>query len=305
MAKKTKLLFGTDPEAFAVYTGEDGKLNTLPPYFFRHYLGVPVTMTDHQDKHPVFIQGENFKFHEDGAAFEMSITPSHDPRTLWETIQECAKVAGEQIFSQFPDHCMPVLQFLPTIGFEVERWKEEGEDFVWSTRFGCDPDMDATFSNRVTDEIDASKHPFRYSGGHIHLSGSPLFVEDPMLAVLCQMITTGCAAILNSDRPDLDHDRTFMYGKPGKYRVQNYGLDNPFGPEYSIGVEYRTPSSRWASDWKIAESVFKWAEIGVNIFESGLGNELLKEVRTPAIKAILNANQELAGEVLSFVESKI
>lgn len=299
-----KILWGTDPEAFAAYE-KDGKLYTLPPYFFRENLGVPVTRKNKNDRHPVFIQTANWKFHEDGAAFEMSVTPTHDPRELWETIQDCAKVAGEQLLSQFPDHCMPVLQFLPTIGFDVERWKDMGPDFDYSTRFGCDPDLDATEFNRPSVEIDASKWPFRYSGGHIHMSGCKLFEDDPMMAVLCQMITSGCAAIAHSDRPDLDHDRTFMYGKPGKYRFQNYGEDTPFGPDYMFGIEYRTPSSRWASNWNIAKEVFKWAEIGIQIFESGLGATIVPELRQQAISSILHANQAGAREVLDYVESQI
>lgn len=296
-----RLLFGTDPEAFGAYmVGE--KMYTLPPYYFRNMLGV--TASD-DPKHPVFFKTDAYTFHEDGAAFEMAIHPSHNPKDLWDTIQECAKVAGEKILSQFPDHCMPVLQFVPTIGFDVERWKNMGDDFRMSTRFGCDPDRDAFDFDKLSPEVDASLWPHRHGGGHIHISGCSGFKDDPILAVQCQALTTGLAAISYSDTPELDHERTWMYGRPGKYRLQNYGKNNPFGPDYAVGIEYRTPSNRWASDWNIAERVFHWAEIGVEIFENGLGNTLLKDLTEPVTKAILDADQKTAKELLAFVESKL
>jgi hypothetical protein len=174
-----------------------------------------------------------------------------------------------------------------------------------STRFGCDPDLDAFDFNRVSQEVDANLHPWRYTGGHIHLSGSPLFELEPILSVQCQALTAGCAAIAYSENPELDHARTFMYGRPGKYRIQNYGKYNPFGPDYAVGVEYRTPSSAWAGNWKQAEQVFKWAEIGVELVESGLGLELLPELTQPAVTAILEANVGLASDVLARIESRL
>lgn len=305
MSKTYNILKGTDPECVAIYLDENGVAQTLPPYYFREVLGVPATFKNENDRHPVFLKGDGWILHEDGAAFEMSIRPSHNARELFDMIQDCVLVANQKILSQFPDDCLPLLRFMPTVGFQVSRWLNMGKDFDYSTRFGCDPDMDAFDFNRISEEIDARLHPERYTGGHIHLSGHPRFSVDPILAVQCQALTTGCAAIAYSDSPELDKARTFMYGKPGKYRVQNYGPDNPFGRDYQIGIEYRTPSSRWASSWEIAEHVFQWAEIGVDIFDSGLGQELLPELAQPAMDAILSADQDTARQILSVVSSRI
>lgn len=296
----SKILKGTDPEIFCVYE-RDGTKYALPPVFFRQYRGVEFI---ENGNHPIFIKRNGWKLHEDGAAFEMAIPPSFNARDLFDSIQESVEAGNKEILANFPDDCEPNLQFLPTIGWDIERWKAEGKAFYYATRFGCDPDNNAFDFNRLSPEIDAKNWPFRYSGGHIHLSGSPWIREEPILAVKCQAITSGCAAIAHSDRPDLDQRRTETYGKPGKYRVQNYGKETPFGQDYQIGIEYRTPSSRWASSWEIAEPVLWWAEIGItHLLETDLGAILVEKYAHDACTAILEADQKLAGEILASVQS--
>jgi hypothetical protein len=279
----------------------NGVKYALPPVFFRKYRGVKASP---DEKHPVFIETDEWKMHEDGAAFEMAVRPSHNPRDLFDRIHECLQVTQEGILSRFPDDCLPELEFLPTIGWEIARWENEGEDFFMATRFGCDPDFDAFGTKIPSRTIDASKWAWRYSGGHIHFSGSPMIMEDPILAVKCQALTSGLAAIAYSDTPDLDRLRTETYGKPGKHRVQNYGRNNPYGEQYRIGLEYRTISSRWASSWDIARQVFQWGEIGiVNLLETDLGPKLVEKYAVEACDAILNAKQDLAKELLESVSA--
>ena len=303
MSKKTTpLLFGTDPEAFAVYM-KDGKPFTLPPYYFRNYLGVKAS---NDPRHPVFFDNGVFKFHEDGAAFEMAIKPSHNPRDLFDRIHDCADMAQEKILSKFPEDCLPILQFLPTVGFDVKRWEKEGADFFMSTQFGCDPDYDAFEFEKKAQVIDAGKHPHRYGGGHIHFSGSKLIEKDPLLAVQVCAVTAGCAAVAFSDVPELESERTFLYGRPGKFRIQNYGKKNPFGPAYATGIEYRTTSNRWCSDWNIAEKVFEFARMGIEeLLPHKKVADIVKDVSEKAIDAILSANQKNAMEVLEYVQAEI
>lgn len=301
------LIFGTDPEAFAVYK-KDGQLYTLPPYWFRKVLGVSSSLDekDVEGKHPVFFDNDEFKLIEDGAAFEMTIRPSFSPKELWDRIQECARVTSETILSQFPDECLPILRFLPTIGFDVQRWSGMPEDFFMSTMFGCDPSQDAWNTTKKAAITDASKHPYRYGGGHIHISGSQMIAEEPILAIRCLSITAGVAAIAYSDVPELERMRTFEYGIPGNFRIQRYGKKNPFGKPYAIGLEYRTVSDRWCADWNMAEKVFEWARIGIQeVLENGLYMEILDTVGQSAQEAILSSNKQLATQVLSYVESKL
>jgi hypothetical protein len=299
----SKILFGTDPEMEAVYY-KGGIPFAMPPYFFRTYLGVPAS---DDPRHPVFVEKKGVgKIHEDGANFEMAIRPSHDPLELFETIQEMTGILNSQILSQFPEHCSPSVQFLPTVAWDVERWANEGEDFFMSTRFGCDPDMDVYNLQAPPREVDAKDWPWRYCGGHLHISGSKKIEEEPILAVQCMVITAGLAAVAFSDTPELDRQRTYLYGLPGKFRIQNYGPQNPFGRDYQFGVEYRTPSCRWAGNLDLAKQVLHWAEIGVkNLLETSLGQPLHDELALTAQKAIVQADQEVARELLGYIESKI
>lgn len=306
MAKrKLNLLWGSDPEMGASYV-RDGNMYILPPYFFRKYRGVPVELDENHPTHPVFLRGDGWMVHEDGAAFEMAVTPSENFRDLWERIQQGAAAVGREILSQFPDDCEKEIQFLPTMAFDVPRWAGEGEDFIWATRFGCDPQRDAFDYSREDSVVDASQHPWRYLGGHMHVSGCPSILDDVVRAIQIMAITAGCAGIAYSDVPNLENLRLFKYGLPGTFRVQDYGEDNPFGKDYRFGVEYRTISARWAGNWNLAENINRWMEIGIrNLVETKLGDEILQEYRNHAVSAILQSDQELAMEVLQAVEARL
>lgn len=299
----TPIMFGTDPESDAIYL-MDGKPMVLPPYFFREKLNVPVTIRN--PRHPIFFERNGCVIHEDGTAFEFAVPPSTNPRDLFDSVWSVKRDFEREILSQFSDHCLPELYFLPTAGFDVERWRNAGPEFHWATRFGCDPQQDVCNLDREDREVDASEWPWRYDGGHLHVSGSEHIAQDPHMAVYCLMMTAGIAAIALSDVPELEKARTWRYGIPGNFRVQNYGADNPYGKQYQHGVEYRTPSATWLKSWAIAEPFLRWAEIGVKVLlEQGLGAELLPELRQPVINTILSADQPEAVRILSLIESKI
>lgn len=300
----SNIMFGTDPESDAVYFDGEGNPMVLPPYHFRTELQVPVSMEN--PKHPVFLRGDGYEIHEDGTAFEFRVRPSTNPRELYDMVHSAKNRFEEEILRKFPNECLPELQFLPTVGFEVNRWLNAGPDFEWATRFGCDPQQDVCNLDREDREIDAKFWPWRYDGGHIHVSGSKFIENDPHMAIWCMMMTAGIAGIALSDVPELEKARTWRYGIPGNFRTQNYGDDNPYGREYQYGVEYRAPSATWLKSWSIAEPFLNWAEIGVKVLlEKGLGVELLKNIREEVIETILSANQPKANQLLAYVSSKI
>lgn len=305
-----KILYGCDPECVTTYNVGD-KIFALPPWYFRRELSVPASA---DKRHPVFLERNGWKLHEDGAAFEMSVTPSHDPYELFQTVQDCRNTAEKEILSHFTEVCDGKLNFLPAVGWDVERWmqmrRERGEsfwdDFRMSTQFGCDPDEDIFNLETACTVLDAAEHPWRYCGGHMHFSGSKKIADDYQLAIRCLVVTAGVAAVVFSDVPQLERERTFLYGRPGKFRVQKYGEDNPFGKDYAVGIEYRTPSARTWGDWEIAKNVIHWAEIGISVLlENPHSDDILREITQPAITAILTANQELGQQILSHVNSKL
>lgn len=306
---KSTLVFGTDPEFFAGYNNKiTGNIDVLPAPWFREFGKVDFIP---DVKHPVFIdrwEDLGVIAMEDGVAFEASIRPSTNWHDIFDRVQLIKRMVQDDIISQFPNECNPVIYTLPTIGYDVERWMEyqNDPDFLMSMIFGCDPDKDAFNKNKKGEDVDALMHPFRYGGGHIHISGSPIFKIDPVLSIQCLAISLGLAAVAFSDAPELDKARTYLYGRPGKYRLQEYKKLFNGIPHTDVGVEYRTPSNRWTSSIEHAEQIFKWAEIGVHeILETGLGNELLPKIGEETCEAIVSCDQNKAKELLAFVESSL
>jgi hypothetical protein len=290
----SKLKFGADPEFAAVYE-EDGEKFILPPVVLRSDFNCEF---EENDRHPIFKRYGDTYVHEDGAAFEMSTPPSHDWREIWNKINEVKEIFGREVLSRYPV-CNPALYSLPAVKYQVDTWINRGPEFQMATMFGCDPDQDVYNTKVKCKVIDATRHPWRYMGGHIHASGLKEIEESPLIAIRCMVITAGLAATAFTDVPDLEKERLFLYGKPGKFRVQNY-------PSGEVGIEYRTPSTRWTDNLFMAEKVFTWATIGLlNLLKGGLFSEIEKEVETPAVEAILSVNQPKALEILNYIESRV
>lgn len=297
-------VFGTDPEFFAVYRKE-GEPYALPPVFFRKYLGVKAS---NDPRHPVYLKLKDVGaiLHEDGAAFEMSIRPSTKWEDLFDNVNYARTVFGEKVLSHFPSEVESHLQALPTVNWDVARWSNEGDDFYMATTFGCDPDYDAFHYDTEEHVVDATKHPYRYGGGHIHFSGIEGFSDAPLMAVHCLAFTAGLAGVAHSTNPKLDHLRTYLYGKPGKFRVQKYsGLWENI-PFTDTGIEYRTLSNLWTSDKSIASQVFEWANIGIDVlFGKRLIKKLFKKLNGDVQKAIVKCDQTLAAQLLDTIKTHI
>jgi len=292
--KVNEVVWGADPEFGAVYRSGDD-FYVMPPIKFRRDFGVTFE-PDPEGRHPVFMQLEGSIVHEDGAAFEMSLPPTSSWKELWERIQYVKKVFAERVLSGIPG-VLPELLSIPSIKWDVERWKGEGDDFELCTQFGCDPDFDV-YDTKTCQVADASLHPWRYFGGHIHMSNLDIFEEDPALVVRCMVITAGLASTAFSPYPELEKERMFLYGKPGKFRPQNY-------KDGTIGLEYRTPSTAWTSSFTMAEKVFNWAKTGLEIAVTGLYKEILPEFELSARKAIKDVQTHTATEILSKIGGRL
>ncbi len=300
-----KLVFGSDPEFFASYT-KDGNPFVLPPAFFREYLEVPFV---EDIRHPIFIDQMRelgVLIMEDGVAFEETVRPSTNWKELFERIQIGKKILSDFILSKFPDYCDADVKTIPTINYDIERWGKESKEFRNCLIFGCDQDWDAFNYQTKLRVVNAHKHPFRYGGGHIHVSGSEEIKNEPILAVKCLALSAGLANVAFSKTPELDKARTYLYGKPGKFRPQTYSSTFEGIPNTEYGIEYRTPSNGWTACVEQATEVFKWMEIGIrNLLEGKLGIELLPNMEVELQETIVNCNQEKAREMLSYVESRI
>jgi hypothetical protein len=296
MARKSTLVFGSDPEIFAAYRDEDGELAVLPPVVLRTDLGYPVI---ENGRHPIFKKyGETF-VHEDGGAFEISTPPSSNWEDMWSTISQVKELFSKDVLSNFESVCFPNLFSLPAMRWQVDRWINRGEEFRMATEFGCDPDFDVFDSKTACKIFDASKHPWRYAGGHIHVSGMKELETQPLNAIKSMVLTAGLAATANSDVPNLERERIFLYGKPGKFRIQQY-------PNGAVGIEYRTPSTRWTENHDLAKQIFTWARIGMeNLLHGGLLATIENKIMEEAKKAIVEVDQVAAKNLLAYIETQL
>jgi hypothetical protein len=297
-----KLLFGSDPELFASKKDSDGKDYVVPPVFFRNELGEPIKEFDR--KHPTFQEikinsNEVIKVIEDGAAFELTVPPRTNIMELIDLIHTGYDKV-EEIVSKHGYN----ISIIPTINYNTEEYLNMGDDFLMCLLFGCDPDLDAFNTDKKQYEESALEHPYRYGGGHIHISGSEFIQRYPIPAVRLLALTVGNFVTANSPIPELEHLRTYRYGQPGKYRIQHYKKLYNNQPFTETGIEYRTPSNTWTKIKNMAEGVQFWAEIAIEkvLPNRKLGNKILKEMAENGVMAILETNQILAKRNLDMMK---
>lgn len=301
-----KLVYGCDPEVFAAYPKE-GKLFCLPPVVLREDFGVEAHI-EHDPNHPVFLKRNGWVMHEDGSAFEMAVMPSTDPMELWYRVNEAMSSFSSEVLAQFSDKtglCDNNLKAIPTVHWEVERWAERGEDFHYCTRFGCDPDLDAFHTAVQCRTEDARDHPFRYGGGHIHISGIKGVEAAPELLVYSLAFTAGLAAVIWSDKHEEDRLRTYRYGKPGKYRVQKYGKLFNGIENTNIGIEYRPLSNAWVSNRELYEHIIQYINLGVEQLYLGGALSNVYHLSPDVERAIIQHDVALATDLLAHIEKEI
>jgi len=168
----------------------------------------------------------------DGVAFEANPRPGVSGSELVDQLQPIIREGFE--LAEYLD-----------LGFKCE--PETPFDLEWCeidpmiAVFGCDPDLSIYGEECRPGTIDASKHPFRYFGAHIHIGGLGEFDMQKRIKRLDH--TVG----LLSTYIGLGEQRRLIYGRPGIYREQPWGL------------EYRTPSNLILKTPKLAEQVFDLA----------------------------------------------
>lgn len=290
------LKFGSDPETFASYT-EGNKSYVVPPAYLRRFAGLEYT-PDPEGRHPKFMIEDGITVHEDGAAFEFTVPPANSLGEVLKTIHKGYQMLQDRILSNYNFS----LKIIPTINYEVNRWREfyNDEEFLQSILFGCDPHKLAWDVEKEDAPVDASRHKYRYGGGHIHISGEDVFKENSVLCARTLDMTVGLAALAFSPVPELEKIRTFRYGLPGVWRPQAY-------PDGSFGMEYRSVSNAWTNpeNSQLAQQVEKWLMFALDKFllnDLEKAEDLLIDLRSPLIKAISTSNQKLAKQLLNVVE---
>lgn len=141
--------------------------------------------------------------------------------------------------------------------------------------FGCDPDWSAYTGMKQSIKVDAAKHPWRYSGGHIHIGTSALKSADDFIS-LCKVfdLFVGLPTVMMDRSPDSTARRK-LYGRAGSFRPQPHGF------------EWRVPSNFWLNSPILARAAFELSEFAYRVWECGEGHRVL---------GVLGASQELQSD---------
>lgn len=286
------LTFGADPEIFAGYS-KKGKVYVEPPVIFRTELGVNADLSN--PKHPVFLEKEGITLMEDGAAFEFTIPPTKKADEMFKNIQLGINMLKEIISSLDSNY---FTWARPVINFDISRFNLEkcGRDIWGCMIFGCDPDLDAMDLGYKSDILDVSTHEFRYGGGHFHIGSESseeinLIHTNPLPFIRLLAVTVGNLVIAKSIFPKEERQRAFHYGKPGRYRIQKWG------------IEYRAPSNSWISNIETTEEMFNAVEFAFYLLNNPKeGKQILKKYLYPTIDAISKADCKTSESIVKKLE---
>ena len=146
-------------------------------------------------------------------------------------------------------------------------------------RFGCMPDFNAYTRTTSTGEIDATKHPYRYAGGHIHIGISSKYLnkdsyeyqmaktEEGHIEIIKLLdLLVGIPSVL-LDNGESAVRRRSKYGKAGCFRPTPYG------------VEYRTPSCFWIKAPELVSLIMGLARLAWTLGVNDLHKEFLEKVK--------------------------
>ncbi len=171
----------------------------------------------------------------DGIQGEIAIAHSSCRDTFISNIQTCLV----RIHKQIDDHRL-VLKPSARIQRAIIN-KADPEARI----FGCMPDYSAYTLSTNTCEMDASRHPFRYAGGHMHFGMSSPYLKEGMKEYDLAMQEENHIRIIRFFDMIITIPTLILDNGPGsKRRRDKYGKAGCFRPT-PYGVEYRTPSCWW------------------------------------------------------------
>jgi len=285
------LTYGADPEFFAS-TKEHGVIS--PALLVEENK---LDILEYDEKHPIFFKNDKFSWMMDGVAFEITLfKPYENPESIYHEIQNALEVLKDILDGVTYEDCPITVETLPTIKITPDIYLEKMENpmIFQGFIFGCDPDMDAIEMGYEGNTIDVYSHEWRYGAGHIHIgTGSKEFlnkiVDKEELDKMIQLMAlyAGNTAIAFSSNPELDKQRTFHYGRPGRFRPQTWGF------------EYRTPSNLWTKSLKTTKKIFEASAKAVGAYQNNLWAELTEKYLYSTIYNILEADKKGAREILA------
>jgi len=226
-------------------------------------------------EHPIIVKSRgniDSKMFFDGIQAEMAVAYSSCREYFADNIKWCWEAALAKLPS---DHRL-VLKPSARIRKEIiERADPEAR------RFGCAPDFNAYTLTTNTPEMDASRHPFRYAGGHLHFgltdiqyrpSKDPYRImattEEGHLRIIKFFDLLVTIPTLLLDNGPGARRRRSKYGKAGCFRPTPYG------------IEYRTPSCWWLKSPMTVSIIYGLGRLAWTIVGKGLDGEFARALGT-------------------------
>lgn len=226
-------------------------------------------------KNPIEVNsrgGHRSKLFFDGIQAEMAVAHNGCREYLVDNVRYCFKA----IMKRLPKGHKIVLKPSAKIQKKVLEIADPE-----ARRFGCAPDFNAYTQTINTPEMDASRHPFRYAGGHIHIGvpdmryrkATDMYMkmiksEERHLEIIkCMDMLVTIPTLLLDNSPAAKRRRS-KYGKAGCFRPTPYG------------IEYRTPSCWWLKSPLTLSIIYGLARLAWLVSAYRLYDKLLKAVKT-------------------------
>jgi len=256
MGKRINPSMGGDPEFFVA--NRRGKVLNADAFFPGKHDPLVATA----------VTGANKLFF-DGIQAELAFGHSTCRDNIIYNIRRCLALARSRIPA---DH-----KILLKPATKIDRKVIENAD-PEARIFGCAPDFNAYTRSVNTAEMDASRHPFRYAGGHMHLGISSNYQKEGMaeydlvhrdenhlkiIKFLDLMISIPTLVLDNGLGSKRRRDK---YGKAGCFRPTPYG------------VEYRTPSCWWLRSPMTTSLIFGFAKLAWTLLSSKLDEDFRNAV---------------------------
>ena len=233
-----KVYFGTDPEF--VILNKAGK--PCPAHLW---------FPGKDDKLQVPIKERGYgKLFRDGFALEINVPPAYCRSVLSDSMKVMLKAAQKKLPVGY------TLATMPAVRINLSSLRKAPYDVA---QFGCDPSLNAYTGEEGSIDLDGMKHPYRYTGGHLHFSANPMPTwakkfENVCLFIRMMDLHVGVPlAMIFNDKGNVLRRR--YYGKAGEFRLQSYA-------DKSAGIEWRVPSSQI------------WNNEAVTMMALGIGREL-------------------------------
>jgi hypothetical protein len=274
--KMDKIVFGSDVEVAAVIPNSGKVPELVPPGYLRHILGMKIVEED--DKNPVFLVNNEYKWFQDGALCETAFPPVKTAKDMFTHYNK-----AKEILADFLSYYYSLQVWdKPVATFNVEKYVKMGSKEVKASCIaGCDPDDDV-FDNSYECKVrDLTEWNLRGAGGHLHISipetGDLLHkLYRPTIKLLA--ISVGNMGIYINSSPELERMRREVFGAAGRARMQTY-------PNGDKGVEYRSLSNDWLSTLE--------------------GVEIILNTARWAIKMLLNEPKEVQKIIANYTDRTI